>query len=42
MSISKKIEVSIGKSSMVRRMFEEGNLRRAKYGPEGSINGVGR
>jgi len=34
MSISKKIEDSIGKSSMVRRMFEEGNLRRAKYGPE--------
>ncbi|MEA3358720.1 MAG: pyridoxal phosphate-dependent aminotransferase [Thermodesulfobacteriota bacterium] len=34
MSISKKIQDSIGKSSMVRRMFEEGNLRRAKYGPE--------
>jgi len=34
MSISKKIEGSISKSSMVRRMFEEGNMRKAKYGPE--------
>lgn len=34
MSISKKIEGSITKSSLVRKMFEEGNARRAKYGAE--------
>jgi len=34
MSISKKIEDSISKSSLVRKMFEEGNARRAKYGAE--------
>jgi aspartate aminotransferase len=34
MSISKKIEGSISKSSLVRKMFEEGNARRAKYGAE--------
>ena len=34
MSISKKIEGSISKSSLVRKMFEEGNARRARYGAE--------
>jgi aspartate aminotransferase len=34
MSISVKIRDSIQKSSWIRKMFEEGNARKAKYGPE--------
>ncbi len=34
MSVSKKIKSSIQKASWVRKMFEEGALRKAKYGPE--------
>lgn len=34
MSVSKKIKGSIKKASWVRRMFEEGALRKARYGPE--------
>ncbi len=34
MSASKKVQVAIEKSSWIRKMFEEGNLRRAKYGAE--------
>ena len=34
MSVSKKIRDSIEKASWVRKMFEEGALRKARYGPE--------
>ncbi len=34
MSASKKIQASIEKSSWIRKMFEEGNLRKAKFGAE--------
>jgi len=34
MSVSKKIRDSIQKASWVRKMFEEGALRKARYGPE--------
>jgi len=34
MSVSKKIKDSIEKASWVRKMFEEGALRKAQYGPE--------
>ena len=34
MSVSRKIQESIEKSSWIRRMFEEGNILKAKYGPE--------
>jgi len=34
MSVSNKIRTSIQKSSWVRKMFEEGALRKEKYGPE--------
>jgi aspartate aminotransferase len=34
MSVSKKIQASIEKSSWIRRMFEEGIARKAKYGAE--------
>jgi aspartate aminotransferase len=34
MSVSKKIRESIDKASWVRKMFEEGALRKARYGPE--------
>ena len=34
MSVSKKIRDSIDKASWVRKMFEEGALRKAQYGPE--------
>ena len=34
MSVSKKTQVSIEKSSWIRKMFEEGALRKAKYGAE--------
>ncbi len=34
MPASKKIQASIERSSWIRKMFEEGNLRRAKYGAE--------
>lgn len=34
MSVSKKIKSSIQKASWVRKMFEEGAIRKAKYGPE--------
>jgi len=34
MSVSKKIKGSIEKASWVRKMFEEGALRKARYGPE--------
>ena len=34
MSVSKKIRDSIEKASWVRKMFEEGALRKAQYGPE--------
>jgi aspartate aminotransferase len=34
MSVSRKIRESIKKSSFIRKMFEEGNVRKAKYGPE--------
>jgi hypothetical protein len=33
MSVSKKIRESIDKASWVRKMFEEGALRKARYGP---------
>ena len=34
MSASKKIQATIEKSSFIRKMFEEGARRKAKYGPE--------
>ncbi|MFP3927535.1 MAG: pyridoxal phosphate-dependent aminotransferase [Desulfobacteraceae bacterium] len=34
MAASNKIQASIEKSSWIRKMFEEGNIRKAKYGPE--------
>ena len=34
MAVSNKIKTSIQKSSWVRKMFEEGALRKEKYGPE--------
>ncbi|MBW2616454.1 MAG: pyridoxal phosphate-dependent aminotransferase [Deltaproteobacteria bacterium] len=34
MSVSEKIRVSIEKSSWIRKMFEEGGKRKAKYGAE--------
>lgn len=34
MSVSRKIQDSIEKSSWIRRMFEQGNILKAKYGPE--------
>ena len=34
MSVSKKIQASIEKSSWIRKMFEEGIARKAKYGAE--------
>lgn len=34
MSVSEKIRVSIEKSSWIRKMFEEGGRRKAKYGAE--------
>jgi aspartate aminotransferase len=34
MSVSKKIRTSIEKASWVRKMFEEGSLRKERYGPE--------
>ena len=34
MSISKKISSSIEKASWIRKMFEEGAIRKAQYGPE--------
>jgi len=34
MSVSSKIRTSIQKASWVRKMFEEGALRKEKYGPE--------
>ncbi len=34
MAVSKKIQTSIEKSSWIRRMFEEGEERKAKFGPE--------
>ena len=34
MSVSKKIRDSIEKASWIRKMFEEGALRKARYGPE--------
>ncbi len=34
MSVSNKIRSSIQKASWVRKMFEEGALRKARYGPE--------
>ena len=34
MSVSEKIRGSIEKASWIRRMFEEGALRKARYGPE--------
>jgi len=34
MSVSEKIKSSIEKTSWIRRMFEEGALRKARYGPE--------
>ncbi|MFH1243540.1 MAG: pyridoxal phosphate-dependent aminotransferase [Pseudomonadota bacterium] len=34
MPASKKIQASIERSSWIRKMFEEGNLRRVKYGAE--------
>jgi len=34
MSVSNKIRGSIQKTSWIRKMFEEGALRKAKYGPE--------
>ncbi|GAH32364.1 unnamed protein product [marine sediment metagenome] len=34
MSVSKKIKSSIEKASWVRKMFEEGALRKARYGPD--------
>ena len=34
MGVSQKIQVSIERSSWIRRMFEEGNERKARYGAE--------
>ena len=34
MSVSEKIKSSIEKTSWIRKMFEEGALRKARYGPE--------
>ena len=34
MSVSKKISSSIEKASWIRKMFEEGAMRKAQYGPE--------
>jgi len=34
MSISKKIKASISHSSMIRKMFEEGNVLKKKHGKE--------
>ncbi len=34
MSVAEKIKISIEKSSWIRRMFEEGNARKAKYGAD--------
>jgi aspartate aminotransferase len=34
MSVSKKIQASIEKSSWIRKMFEEGIARKAKFGAE--------
>jgi len=34
MSVSEKIRSSIDRASWIRRMFEEGALRKARYGPE--------
>ncbi|UCF73220.1 MAG: pyridoxal phosphate-dependent aminotransferase [Deltaproteobacteria bacterium] len=34
MSVSEKIRSSIERASWIRRMFEEGALRKARYGPE--------
>ena len=34
MGVSQKIEVSIERSSWIRKMFEEGNERKARYGAE--------
>ena len=34
MPVSNKIRESMGKSSFIRKMFEEGNARKAKYGAE--------
>ncbi len=34
MSVSEKIRESIKRSSWIRKMFEEGNKRKQKYGPE--------
>ena len=34
MSVSEKIQTSIENSSWVRKMFEEGAVRKAKFGPE--------
>jgi aspartate aminotransferase len=34
MAASKKIQASIKRSSWIRKMFEEGNLRKAKFGAE--------
>ena len=34
MSVSEKVKRSIDKASWIRRMFEEGTLRKARYGPE--------
>ena len=34
MPVSKRVEAAIEKSSWIRKMFEEGNARKAKFGPE--------
>jgi len=34
MPVAKKIQASIEKSSWIRKMFEEGMVRKAKYGAE--------
>jgi aspartate aminotransferase len=34
MSVARRIEAAIERSSWIRKMFEEGNARKAKFGPE--------
>jgi aspartate aminotransferase len=34
MPVSKRVEAAIERSSWIRKMFEEGNARKAKFGPE--------
>ena len=40
MSISKKIKASMSQSSLIRKMFEEGNLLKSRHGHERSMISV--